>query len=318
LLQASPSGGLFVAQSTGVPGRSTMFWAPDQPLRLDSEGKRIRYRYPTDDGGQTLTFVGFQEPIEIIPAETLLRVSVAHWWRPRDKPADELRCYVQLSGWFLDNPAIQGTCDLRRAQAVLKETFGFAEFLPLQEDIIARVLQQHDTLVIMPTGGGKSLCYQLPALILEGLTVVVSPLIALMQDQVSQLRELDAPAAFLNSTLSHQEYVSAAKQVRRGDIKILYVAPETLLRPETLLLLEQSRLACLAVDEAHCISEWGHDFRPEYRHLRDVRARFPGVGCLALTATATPRVRADIRQSTQPVPDRLPPAGRSGPGIGFP
>ena len=148
----------------------------------------------------------------------------------------------------------------------------------------------------MPTGGGKSLCYQLPALLLDGLTVVVSPLIALMQDQVSQLHQLGVPAAFLNSTVQLHEYICTTNRVRRGDVRLLYVAPETLLRPETLLLLEQSRLACLAVDEAHCISEWGHDFRPEYRQFQEVRGRFPQAVCLALTATATTRVREDIRR----------------------
>jgi ATP-dependent DNA helicase RecQ len=323
LVQASPSGALYIAQRTGLPSRSTMFWVPDQPLALDYEGKRIRYRYPTPAGGRTLTFVGFQEPIEVIPAGTLLRVSLAHWWRPKETPDEELRCYVQLSGWFLQSPCssrpeeappskseIQNpkseieqkgltsaaTSALSRAREVLKHTFGFADFLPVQENVIAHVLQRRDTLVVMPTGGGKSLCYQLPALLFDGLTVVVSPLIALMQDQVSQLRELAAPAAFLNSTLPLHEYVAVTSRVRQGGIKILYAAPETLLRPETLLLLEQSRLTCLAVDEAHCISEWGHDFRPEYRQLQEVRRRFPQAVCLALTATATPRVREDIRR----------------------
>jgi ATP-dependent DNA helicase RecQ len=321
LVQASPSGALYIAERTGLPGRSTMFWTPDEPLQLDYEGKRIRYRFPTSDGGHTLTFVGFQEPVEIIPAGTLLRVSLAHWWRPRDKPDDELRCFVQLSGWFLESRSalfcrsrrierpipceaenenqrvvrpVSAEGKMERAREVLKQTFGFTDFLPVQADVIASVLKRCDTLVVMPTGGGKSLCYQLPALLFDGLTVVVSPLIALMQDQVHQLRELAVPCAFLNSTLAHHEYVAITKRIRHGGVKILYVAPETLLRPETLLLLEQSRLSCLAVDEAHCISEWGHDFRPEYRHLREVRRRFLQAVCVALTATATVRVREDI------------------------
>lgn len=186
--------------------------------------------------------------------------------------------------------------DSQRVRQVLKQTFGFAEFHPLQEDIVQRLLKRQDTLVIMPTGGGKSLCYQLPALLHDGLTVVVSPLIALMQDQVSQLRELDVSAGFLNSTLSHHEYVAVTHRIRAGDIRILYVAPETLLRPEMLVLLDQSRVTCLAVDEAHCISEWGHDFRPEYRQIQSVRERFPDAVCVALTATATQRVREDIRR----------------------
>src|SRR5437773_528965 len=248
-LQALPSGALYIAERKGLPSRSTMFWVSDQPLQRDVEGKRIRYRYPGGGGGRTLTFVGFQEPIEIIPAGALLRVSLAHWWRPTDRPDEELRCHAQLSGWFLPEKssasphAIAATRsrsqpepvpDLARARQVLKQTFGFGDFLPLQADLVARVLQRRDTLVIMPTGGGKSLCYQLPALLLDGLTVVVSPLIALMQDQVSQLHQLAVHAAFLNSTLAHRDYVSIASRVRAGEVRILYVAPETLLRPETL------------------------------------------------------------------------------------
>ncbi len=148
----------------------------------------------------------------------------------------------------------------------------------------------------MPTGGGKSLCYQLPALLFDGLTVVISPLIALMQDQVDGLREMGAPAIFLNSTLDYPDYVAAMHRVRSGKVKLLYLAPETLLRPETLLMLDQSRVTALVIDEAHCISEWGHDFRPEYRQLLPVRQRFPGAVCVALTATATPRVQQDIKR----------------------
>jgi ATP-dependent DNA helicase RecQ len=305
------SGSLFIAERTGLPVRSTMFWVPDQPLRRDCEGKRIRYRYPNPDGGRLLTFVGFQDPVEEILAGTLLRVSLAHWWRPKDRPEEELRCHAQLSGWFLPAKSSSSPSpisintrqsglppaavpDLDHARRVLKQVFGYADFQSLQADIVARVLQRRDTLAVMPTGGGKSLCYQLPALLLDGLTVVISPLIALMQDQVSHLHQVAVHAAFLNSTLTNVEYVAAADRIRRGEVRILFVAPETLLRPEMLVLLEQSRLACLAVDEAHCISEWGHDFRPEYRQIQNVRRRFPGAVCLALTATATPRVREDI------------------------
>ncbi len=356
-LQALPSGVLYIAERTGLPLRSTAFWTPAQPLQRDVEGKRIRYRYPTDDGGRTLTFVGFQEPIEVIPAGVLLRVSLAHWWRPKDAaPEEELRCHVQLSGWFLPEqadlplhrssaelhsavsrignphgsteseaeeradaqpntirrysrvqlcatPEATPVADLAGARHVLKHTFGFTDFYPLQADVVRRVLERKDTLVIMPTGGGKSLCYQLPALLLDGLTVVVSPLIALMQDQVSQLHQLAIRAAFLNSTLTNRDYVSIANRVRTGGVRILYVAPETLLRPETLVLLGQSRLACIAVDEAHCISEWGHDFRPEYRQLQQMRQRFPQAVCVALTATATQRVREDICRLLRIAPD---------------
>lgn len=183
---------------------------------------------------------------------------------------------------------------LTRAQTILKEVFGYDEFRPLQREIIANVLQKQDTLVIMPTGGGKSLCYQLPALLFEGLTVVVSPLISLMQDQVAQLQQLGVAAVFLNSSLAPEEYHNNSERVRRGEIKLLYVAPETLLKPKTLALLASLKVDCITIDEAHCISEWGHDFRPEYRQIVACRARFPQAVCIALTATATQRVRADI------------------------
>jgi ATP-dependent DNA helicase RecQ len=179
--------------------------------------------------------------------------------------------------------------------SILKDVFGYDHFRPLQQEIIANVLNKKDTLAIMPTGGGKSLCYQIPAVILPGLTVVVSPLIALMKDQVEQLHELGVPALFLNSSLSPEEYRRNMKQVQSGRGKLLYVAPETLLTPRLFNLLNNAPLDCLTIDEAHCISEWGHDFRPEYRQLVEVRNRFPKAVCLALTATATPRVREDIK-----------------------
>jgi len=309
---ATSTGALYVAQRLGIPPYSTMFWVPDQPLRRVEEAKRIRYCYPTADGGRTLTFVGFQEPLDEIPAGTLLCVSLAHWWRPEEMVEEELRCYVQLSGWISHaverretparvalspsqpRPSASGT---QSVEAILRQVFGYDALRPLQADIIQNVLEKQDTLVVMPTGSGKSLCYQLPALRFEGLTVVVSPLISLMEDQVSQLREWGVAAAFLNSTLGYQEYQQTTAQVRQGRVKLLYAAPETLLRPETLVLLEQSRVDCLAIDEAHCISAWGHDFRPEYRQLRSVRRRLPQAVCIALTATATPRVRQDIQQT---------------------
>jgi len=177
----------------------------------------------------------------------------------------------------------------------LNNVFGYDDFWPLQAEIIEHILNRQDTLAIMPTGGGKSLCYQLPALMFEGLTVVVSPLISLMQDQVSQLREWGIPAVYLNSTLTYSQYLETTRQIRQGEVKLLYVAPETLLRPETMVLLEKCSVACLAIDEAHCISSWGHDFRPVYRQLIDVRRKLPQAVCFALTATATPRVRDDIK-----------------------
>ncbi len=180
------------------------------------------------------------------------------------------------------------------AASVLKNTFGYDEFLPLQEPVISNILAGRDTLAIMPTGGGKSLCYQIPAILFEGLTVVVSPLIALMKDQFEQLRANGVPAVFLNSTLSWQEYNENMAAIRRGAVRLLYVAPETLLTQRIFDLLDSVKVSLLTIDEAHCISEWGHDFRPEYRQLVDVRKRYPKAVCLALTATATARVRADI------------------------
>jgi ATP-dependent DNA helicase RecQ len=182
-------------------------------------------------------------------------------------------------------------------ESILKTTFGYDTFRPLQREIIENVLNRRDSLAIMPTGGGKSLCYQIPALLFDGLTVVVSPLIALMKDQVEQMRAAGVPALFLNSTLSPEAYNENMDYVRRGQVKLLYVAPETLLTSRILGLLAELKVDCLTIDEAHCISEWGHDFRPEYRQLADVRRRYPEAVCLALTATATPRVRADITRS---------------------
>jgi ATP-dependent DNA helicase RecQ len=183
---------------------------------------------------------------------------------------------------------------LTSAKTILKEVFGYDEFRPLQEEIIHNVLQKKDSLVVMPTGGGKSLCYQLPALIFEGLTVVVSPLISLMKDQVMQLQQIGVPAVFLNSSLAPGEYQQNLARVRSGEAKLLYVAPETLLKTKTLAFLSALKVDCLTIDEAHCISEWGHDFRPEYRQLVNCRPRFPEAVCIALTATATQRVREDI------------------------
>lgn len=311
LTQAGPHGALYIAEASGVPGYSTQFWRPDQPLTRDTSGKRIRYRYPTAGGGRTLTFVGFQEPPSLIPAGTLLRVSLAHWWRPADEPEAELRCYVQLSGWIepfdttmpdlwgeeyaAEDEQAEPTLD--EARRVLKRVYGYDSFRPLQADIIENVLTGRDSLAVMPTGSGKSMCFQLPALLFPGLTVVVSPLISLMEDQVMQLRQLGVPAAYLNSTLPYDGYVAITHAIKAGRTKLLYTSPETLLRPETLLMLEACRVDCLTIDEAHCISEWGHDFRPEYRQLVQARHRLPDAVCLAVTATATDRVRRDIKDT---------------------
>ena len=180
---------------------------------------------------------------------------------------------------------------------ILKETFGYDSFRPLQREVIDNILAGRDTLAIMPTGGGKSLCYQIPALLLDGLTLVVSPLIALMKDQVDQMRANGVPALFLNSTLSPEAYQQNMGWIRDGSVKLLYMAPETLLTERIFTLLSTVKLSLLTIDEAHCISEWGHDFRPEYRQLVSVRQRYPQAVCLALTATATQRVRSDIKSS---------------------
>ncbi len=176
-----------------------------------------------------------------------------------------------------------------RALAKLREVFGYAAFRGAQAEIVAHVAAGGDALVLMPTGGGKSLCYQLPALLRAGTGIVVSPLIALMQDQVAALTQLGVRAAFLNSTLDARAAPtrSSARCVA-GELDLLYVAPERLLTPRCLDLLARARLALFAIDEAHCVSQWGHDFRPEYLQLAVLHERFPRVPRIALTATADP------------------------------
>ncbi len=186
---------------------------------------------------------------------------------------------------------------IEQAKSILKETFGYDNFRLQQEAAITQILNKKDALVIMPTGGGKSIVYQIPALIFEGMTIVVSPLISLMKDQVEQLREYDIPAVYLNSSLRPEEYDYNVKRVQSGEIKLLYLAPETLMMEKTRDLLKGHTIDCFTIDEAHCISEWGHDFRPEYRQMAEVRKDFPEAVCIALTATATPRVQEDIKQS---------------------
>ena len=179
---------------------------------------------------------------------------------------------------------------------VLKTVFGYDNFRPLQKEIITNVLKGHDTLAVMPTGGGKSLCYQLPALIMPGLTVVVSPLISLMQDQVASLKTAGIHSAFLNSTLSWEEYCTAVNDIKSGQVKIVYVSPEGLAssRIRELLSSPELKIACITIDEAHCVSQWGHDFRPDYLEIKSIRHLFPDAVMLALTATATEQVRQDI------------------------
>ena len=186
-----------------------------------------------------------------------------------------------------------------KALAVLNEVFGYPAFRGHQAEIIEHVAGGGDALVLMPTGSGKSLCYQIPALLRDGVAVVVSPLIALMQDQVAALAELGVRAAFLNSTLSGAQAAEVERRARRGELDLLYVAPERLLTARCLELLAQARLALLAIDEAHCVSQWGHDFRPEYLQLAVLGERFPGVPRIALTATADAQTRAEIQHRLQ-------------------
>ncbi len=181
-----------------------------------------------------------------------------------------------------------------RAHQILRHTFGYSDFRSPQEQIVSHLIDGGDALVLMPTGGGKSLCYQIPALAREGTAIVVSPLIALMQDQVAALRQLGVSAACLNSALTPQEANSVEQQLLAGELDLLYLAPERLLTPRLLELLDRSRLALFAIDEAHCVSQWGHDFRPEYIQLSLLHERYPTVPRIALTATADEPTRREI------------------------
>src|SRR6476620_10867301 len=179
----------------------------------------------------------------------------------------------------------------------LKKYFGFNQFKGLQEQVIRSIINQNNTFVIMPTGGGKSLCYQLPALIQDGTAIVVSPLIALMKNQVDAIRSLSSEngiAHVLNSSLTKTEITQVKKDITSGITKLLYVAPESLTKEEYVEFLQSVKISFVAIDEAHCISEWGHDFRPEYRNLKSIRQRFSRIPAVALTATATEKVREDI------------------------
>jgi ATP-dependent DNA helicase RecQ len=176
----------------------------------------------------------------------------------------------------------------------LRRYWGYSSFRPLQERIVRSLLAGHDTCVVMPTGGGKSLCYQLPAVVSERTTVVISPLIALMQDQAAQLAQMGIPAAVLNSSVSHEQQSQVMRQAREGAFRLLYLSPERLQRADTLGWLQQVPISFFAIDEAHCISEWGHEFRPEYRQLSRLRGKFPDRPIAAFTASATRHVRHDI------------------------
>ncbi|MGH8199947.1 MAG: DNA helicase RecQ [Steroidobacteraceae bacterium] len=182
------------------------------------------------------------------------------------------------------------------ASRILREVFGYPQFRGEQREIIAQLIGGADALVLMPTGGGKSLCYQIPALARSGMGVVVSPLIALMQDQVAALREAGVRAAALNSAMSWPEVVATERQARAGELDLLYVAPERLLTERCLSFLDQCPLSLIAIDEAHCVSQWGHDFRPEYLQLAVLAERYPGVPRIALTATADTATRREMIQ----------------------
>ncbi len=181
----------------------------------------------------------------------------------------------------------------------LKEVFGFSRFRGNQEEIIKNLMDGNNTMVIMPTGAGKSLCYQLPAIVREGLAIVISPLIALMKNQVDQMNAFGINARFLNSTLSKGEITKLKKECLNGNVKLLYVAPESLTKEENILFLQKVNISFVAVDEAHCISEWGHDFRPEYRRIRSMISMLGDLPIIALTATATPKVQLDILKNLQ-------------------
>lgn len=183
---------------------------------------------------------------------------------------------------------------MQRAKKILNETFGYSDFRHNQADIIDAIINGQDALALMPTGGGKSLCYQIPALIGDGVGIVISPLIALMQDQVSALRQVGIQAAFLNSTLDPSTRHATEQALLNGELKLLYIAPERLLTEQTLRLLDRVQITLFAIDEAHCVSQWGHDFRKEYQRLSVLTERYPEIPRIALTATADQRTRQEI------------------------
>ena len=181
----------------------------------------------------------------------------------------------------------------------LKEVFGYDQFRGNQEKIILNLLAGRNTFVIMPTGAGKSMCYQMPAIVQEGTAIVISPLIALMKNQVDQLNAVGIKARFLNSTLSKSEINKIKKATLAGELKLLYIAPESLTKEENVDFLRQAKISFAAIDEAHCISEWGHDFRPEYRRIKSIIDHLGQIPIIALTATATPKVQLDIQRNLQ-------------------
>ena len=185
----------------------------------------------------------------------------------------------------------------QKPEYVLKKVFGYDSFRSLQKNIITSVLNKEDTLAVMPTGGGKSLCYQIPALIFSGLTIVVSPLISLMQDQVASLEASGIHSVFLNSSLSWENYLQAMREIENGEVKIVYVSPEGLATSRIRDLISNVNVSMIAIDEAHCVSQWGPDFRPDYLDIASIRHLSPNAVMLALTATATNQVRIDIAKN---------------------
>ena len=183
---------------------------------------------------------------------------------------------------------------MQHALEILNTTFGYQGFRLNQADIISALIEGKDVLALMPTGGGKSLCYQIPALVREGTGVVISPLIALMQDQVDALEQVGVKAAFLNSTLNRDQVRETESALLNGELDLLYVAPERLLTSQCIHLLSQTKISLFAIDEAHCVSQWGHDFRPEYQQLAVLAEQFHGVPRIALTATADKRTQQEI------------------------
>ena len=186
------------------------------------------------------------------------------------------------------------TAEQRTPAEVLDSVFGYSSFRGQQEEIIEHLCTGGDAVVLMPTGGGKSLCYQIPALVRPGTGVVISPLIALMEDQVVALEALGVKAAYLNSSLSPEEAHEVQARFRSGDLDLLYLAPERLVQERTLRLLEQTEVSLFAIDEAHCVSQWGHDFRTDYLGLSVLHERFPTVPRVALTATAAPAAHDEL------------------------
>jgi ATP-dependent DNA helicase RecQ len=176
----------------------------------------------------------------------------------------------------------------------LQKFWGYTEFRPLQAEAVSAVMQHRDSLVVLPTGGGKSLCFQAPAVTMDGCAIVISPLISLMKDQVDSLRSSGVAAGFLNSTQSLEERRQVRRDFQEGRLKLLYLAPERIRSEDGYRLLVEGNISFFAIDEAHCVSMWGHDFRPEYRELRTIREHCPNVAIHAYTATATQRVRDDI------------------------